>query len=418
MTKKPGATRRSTQVPGQLYGYSLQITRTVAHLLRARPGQSVSIEHLDDVATADPAGDTVEQDKSGLAHNPVSDRSLDLWKTLYNWMLAIRGGALKQETNFILYVAQNHHGSVIDRIHAATNQKEAEALVLALRDEIWGPAPKRAGRGSLPKNLRVFIDGVLSASDEAVALLFMNVSLVNGSGDPNGDLLPLLGEKALSEGALEEILQHLLGWTKRTIDRCIEKKIPAVVDWDEFNKQLVASAKKFDRSDSLLPSTRAEVMPADVRKELRNRTYVSQLKAINCIENELVRAVNDFLRAAVDRTTWSERGDVVENSFFEFEDGLQRAWDSQRTRVEIEQRGAIEEDRGRLLLAHCMGLQLRLQGMDIPAYFVPGSFHTMADTLQVGWHPRYHEILSRNTSHSTSQSEDVQAPIKEEGDEP
>src|SRR4051812_46484770 len=67
--------RGSTQVPGQLYGYLLQVTRFVAHLLRAHPGQAVSVEHLDDVATEGPDGVIAEQDKSGLAHNPVSDRS-------------------------------------------------------------------------------------------------------------------------------------------------------------------------------------------------------------------------------------------------------------------------------------------------------------------------------------------------------
>jgi hypothetical protein len=58
--------RRSTNVPGQLYGYLLQVTRSVAHLLRARPGQAVSVEHLDDVATQGPDGVIAEQDKSGL----------------------------------------------------------------------------------------------------------------------------------------------------------------------------------------------------------------------------------------------------------------------------------------------------------------------------------------------------------------
>jgi hypothetical protein len=36
---------------------------------------------------------------------------------------------------------------------------------------------------------------------------------------------------------------------------------------------------------------------------------------------------------------------------------------------------------------------MRLQGMDVPAYFVPGSFHTLADALRVGWHPKYREVL-------------------------
>lgn len=66
------------------------MTRSVAYLLRARPGQAVSVEHLDDVATQGPDGVVTEQDKSGLAHNPVADCSIELWKTLHNWVRASR----------------------------------------------------------------------------------------------------------------------------------------------------------------------------------------------------------------------------------------------------------------------------------------------------------------------------------------
>jgi hypothetical protein len=73
---------------------------------------------------------------------------------------------------------------------------------------------------------------------------------------------------------------------------------------------------------------------------------------------------------------------------------LERAWQNQKARVDIEQKAATEEDRGRLLYLNCSGLQMRLQGMDLPVYFVPGSFHTLADSLRLGWHPRYREVLS------------------------
>jgi hypothetical protein len=408
MTRK--SNKRSTQVPGQFYGYSLQITRVVAHLLRTHQGQSVSVEHVDDVATADAQGATIEQDKSGLSHNPVGNRSIELWKTLHNWVLAIREGALQQDTKFVLFVAQDHHGSVIDRINAVSNQADAAALVSALRDEFWGPAPAHATRAKLPIKLAMYVNGVLSASDDVLARLFMSLSLENGSGMPNDDLLLVLREKAIGAEAVEDVLKHLLGWAKRVIDKRLEKKLPAILTWEEFNKQLVGAAKKFDRSATILASAAAEVTPSEVQEELRSRTYVRQLKTVKCVEEELVRAVNDFLRAAVDRTTWSERGDVVEGSYYEFEDGLQRAWQSQRMRVEIEQKVAAEEDRGRLLYAHCMGLQLRLQGMDVPAYFVPGSFHAMADSLQVGWHPRYREVIAAGAARAAVTTPSPQEP--------
>lgn len=390
MAKRKG---RSTQVPGQFYGYSLQITRAVAHLLVAHEGQSVSVEHLDDVATS--SGDDVvaEQDKSGLAHNPVADRSVELWKTLHNWVHAIRDGALKSDTKFILYVAQDHHGSVIDRIHRIANKADAASLVLALRAEFWGRAPEYPARSKLPGALAEHVNGVLQASDEVLSHLFASLTFENGSGSPNDDLLPLLAEKAISEVAREDVLKHLLGWAKRTLDAHIEKKRPAILSWDDFHRQLVGAAKKFDRSGNLLAPTPADICQADIDLELRARTYVRQLEVVRCEESELSRAVNDFLRSAVDRTTWSERGDVLEGSFLEFEDGLERAWQSQKMRVEIEQKVAAEEERGRLLYANCMSLQMRLQGMDVPAYFVPGSFHTLADALRLGWHPKYREVV-------------------------
>ncbi|MBK7863201.1 MAG: hypothetical protein IPJ65_32245 [Archangiaceae bacterium] len=238
------------------------------------------------------------------------------------------------------------------------------------------------------------MNGVLSASDDVLAHMFASLTLENGTGSPNDDLLPLIAEKAISEEAREDVLKHLLGWAKRAIDKHVEKKQPPILTWEDFHKQLVGSAKKFDRSENVLASTPADVSQAEIDKELRGRTYVRQLEAVTCEEGDLVRAVNDFLRSAVDRTTWSERGDVIEGSFGEFEDGLERAWQSQKTRLEIEQKAAVEEDRGRLLYANCSGLQMRLQGMDVPAYFVPGSYHTLADTLRVGWHPRYREVFA------------------------
>lgn len=386
--------RRSNQVPGQFYGYSLQITRAVAHLLRARQGQSVSVEHLDDVATSSADGVVAEQDKSGLAHNPVADRSIELWKTLHNWVRAIRDGALKSDTKFVLFVAQGHHGSVIDRIHSVTNKADAAALVDVLRTEFWGKAPKYAARTELPSGLAEHVNAVLSASDDVLALLFASLTLENGSGSPNDDLLPLLGEKAISADAQEEVLKYLLGWAKRVIDKRIEKKQPPILTWEDFHKQLVAAAKKFDRSENVLTSTSVEITEAEVQKELRGRTYVRQLEAVNCEDGELLQAVNDFLRSAVHRTTWSERGDVIEGSFGDFEDGLGRAWQSQRAVVDIEQKALGEVDRGRLLYAKCMQLRVPLQGMEVPTFFVPGSFHTLADSLRVGWHPRYREVVA------------------------
>ncbi len=396
MTKVPKQPRKRKQdAPGQFYGYSLQITRVVAHLLRARPGQSVSLEHLDDVATSGPGSTSLEQTKSGLAHNPVSDRSIGLWKTLHIWIDAIRAGALEQDTRFVLYTAQPHKGAIAQRLHSTTSRIDAISLIEDIRNDFWGPPPDRALRSGIPEELGVHVNAVLAATNEVLARLIQSFSFETGSGAPNDDLIEALREKAaISEAALGPVLKHLLGWAKHAIDKSIESGKPPILAWEDFHRQLVGAAKKFDRLDSVLPSNAITLSPTEVRRELRGRVYVKQLEAIECSESELVQAVNDYLRASVDRTAWSERGDVVESSFDDFEDALKRAWINQKKRVEIEQSTRSNKDIGNLLLAYCMAHQLPLQGMQVPAYFIPGSYHSLADDRIVFWHPQFLNLIS------------------------
>jgi hypothetical protein len=51
-----GRKRRSTNVPGQFLGYSLQVTRLTDLLIKAKPGSWGSLEVLDDIALVDAEG--------------------------------------------------------------------------------------------------------------------------------------------------------------------------------------------------------------------------------------------------------------------------------------------------------------------------------------------------------------------------
>src|SRR5258708_40238501 len=81
--------RRSAQVPGQFFGYSLQAIRLLSLALDALPGTVLSLEVFEDVGTVDETGKALaSQTKSGWETNPVSDRAVDLWKPFSNWVAA------------------------------------------------------------------------------------------------------------------------------------------------------------------------------------------------------------------------------------------------------------------------------------------------------------------------------------------
>jgi len=389
-TKKANR-KRTTQAPGQFYGYSIQTTRMVARLLQCKHGQAVALEVLDDVSVTGGTEVLAEQSKSGLAHNPVADRSVDLWKTLYNWVEAIRSGALTTETRFVLYVAQPFDGSIVVKINKIDRAEDAVSVIAELRDEFWGVGQERVKKSILPESIEEYVNGVLEANDDTLSHLFAGFEFVTGTGSPVDDLIPLLKEKAIGDAAVNAILESILGWTKRKIEKLIEARKPPIVTWDEFNKMLIAAARKFDRSEMLSP-TPVEITESEVEDELQSRHYIQQLRWVDFDDGDLVRAVNDYLRSSIDRTTWSERGDVLESSFEEFSDRLERYWDSQRRLAGIELSGRPETQVGRAVLSHCLIVAVDLQGLEVPSYFVPGSYHALADTFSVGWHPRFEEL--------------------------
>src|SRR5258708_4537850 len=92
--------------PGQYLGYALQPLRLCYHLLDCPPGAQVSLEHTDDVAVHYLDGSQLlEQDKSALKQNPISDWADDLWKTIAHWLKGIKAGDIDPaSTTFSVYV--------------------------------------------------------------------------------------------------------------------------------------------------------------------------------------------------------------------------------------------------------------------------------------------------------------------------
>ncbi len=127
----------NTHVPDKLYGYGLQVRQMLYELLNCGIDSIVSIEKFDDVGVESGDEKTAIQTKSALSdRNPVSDRAVDLWKTLYNWTIALKEGELPLNfTLFTLVINVNKSGSIVTWLNQAHDEKEAELAYERIRDE-------------------------------------------------------------------------------------------------------------------------------------------------------------------------------------------------------------------------------------------------------------------------------------------
>lgn len=100
----------NTHVPDKLYGYGLQVRQMLYELLNCEIDSVVSVEKFDDVGVENGDEKTAIQTKSALSdRNPVSDRAVDLWKTLYNWLLALKESELPLDSTLFTLVLSLIH---------------------------------------------------------------------------------------------------------------------------------------------------------------------------------------------------------------------------------------------------------------------------------------------------------------------
>src|SRR5699024_9659280 len=121
----------SENAAGQLLGYTLQFPRALYHLTKCEPGEMVCVECLGDVAIEkDGIVMLSEEDKSSINSNPITDKSVDLWKTLYNWVNSINSGEFKGgKTIFLLYTNKKGRKGIAEEFSEAKNKEQVNQSI-------------------------------------------------------------------------------------------------------------------------------------------------------------------------------------------------------------------------------------------------------------------------------------------------
>jgi len=350
------------------------------------------VEVLDDVAVEDPSGEVqAVQTKSAAKTNPISNRSVELWKTINNWITAVRDGELKVEsTTFNLHLGRERRGPIAESFRNASTANSVGAAVDKARAEFFTPKGNKL-RAGIPEELGAILKVVFASENSKILQgIVTRFDLSFGAAYAYGELLDRLKTKFIDEDVAEDVLLHALGWVKKEIDNAIELDKPAVVSADKFRIELNAFRTRL-KSRNYLPSFAGE--PSLEQIELQKlRVFVRQLNLIESSDDQVLRAIADFLSARTDRVKWAEKGYVHSESLVEFENALRSLWLSHRDEVELDT-GEDEIVRGRRLMLRCLLEHLTLQGMPVMPAFVCGCFHSLADKPLIGWHPRYEALL-------------------------
>jgi hypothetical protein len=184
----------------------------------------------------------------------------------------------------------------------------------------------------------------------------------------------------------------MLGWVQIRLQEQHETGHPPAVSAEAFLKELTSCVRAVDR-DTILQSFGPPPTQEAIEAQIPGRAFIQQLSLIGCTYDELLSAAAAYLRAATDRTRWSEDGFVHKVSWDDYEADLKNQWESHRGMITLAYRDRTPEERGKMVLHQCCACKLKVQGAEVPAHFTPGSFHALADCEEIGWHPDFKSAL-------------------------
>jgi hypothetical protein len=372
--------------PGQYLGFALQPVRVFYHLLTCPRGAKVSLEFKDDVAIHHPGGRLVlEQTKSALRQNPISDWADDFWKAFENWRRMITAEEVdSQVTDYRLFVTPLKKGDFATAMSNAKDLDQAEQVLAGVRRKL-------ARLKSLP-GCAAHLQSFLNAPPEQRNTIVSRFTLETEGNDPIDAIRDAL-RPSVSDAHLDVIIKSGIGQAKQALDRLIQLGEAAILDADAFRRSFHAFVRK-NNLPGLLTSFAAVPDESLVANIAATRpTFIRQLELIEASDDDRLRAVSDYLRTSADKSDWAERGIIFPGSLDVWDDDLVRQHGMIRAEVADLHSDRPTPVQGRLLYRQCARHQAPLEGRAVPGHFVHGSFNDLADRRVLGWHSDHETLL-------------------------
>ena len=386
--------RKSTSVPGQALGYSLQYTKMTQLLANSPEGSEVEFEGLDDLSVLMPTGERkLYQTKSALASNPLADRSVAFWKTLANWADVVgKYGWDGTGLSLVIYVTNKVNiGQFAQQCGNAKDDGAVAAVIATIREGLWGTGPGFPERPKVAKELGPHVDRFFGARPEVQGIVVKAMCVETVAADIYTDLESIV--RFVDKRRWEDVLKHACGWTKEQVDKLIADRKPAVVTVDAFLQEMTTFIRKFNER-AILRTFAPDGPSSTETEQLKLRTFVRQLELIAIDYPDQLQAISDYHRAAIDRTQLGASGEIHPSSLDQLDEQLQRIWKNFSRQKAIQLKGHLPEEVGESVYRECIGAAVPIENQQPQAHFIPGCYHVLADDQRLGWHPKYKELLA------------------------
>lgn len=381
----------SNSIAGYLYQCRLALLIGL-RILPKNPNGHISIEKFDDISfeTEDHVQCLV-QAKHSVAPKSLSDSSPDVWKTFRIWLEDNKQGALGSTSTkrLLITTAMASEDSALAKLRYGTNKldrSEARKRLqkVALESEDKSTA---AGRAAF-----------LLLTEEEADVFLSTIDIL----DAQPDLHDLYDEiKAelflLSPDHVTEVAEAVEGWWLATVVTHLAGTVMDKIPLQNLIKKASEVGDSFGPT-GLPVATAAELSAPEYSAADENLLFVKQMRILKIVESAVHRGSQDFYRAQAQRSRWARENLLLDGEAAKFDAKLKDLWARKFDADCALQSGGNEDAKlmaGRVLFNWATIQQIPFRNI-IETWITAGSFHGLANMLEVGWHPDYLDIFGQD----------------------
>lgn len=380
---------------GSFLGFLYQIERAIFWLSITANDGIVGLEVDDDIVVKLNSGlgiNTIyEQAKHSKSSKiPYTDKGVDLWKTLSIWVEAVLREDINLDSCYFSLLTNK-------KLPETRLAKKLSNASLKNRDDIEALCGElKTIASTLKKAQRTFGDIVLSCPDEILmGLIDRIVVMDNGYTHNNNEMKKAIKNNlSISDGVpFDHIYNALFGYVTSTMINAWRQGEKGWLSVNSFNhqyNQLIAEFTKksfVEKTIDLLP-----VHPNDIKLN-QNKNYVEQLRLIDCSDDEVLKAIHDYVRAASERSRFAKDGELSEQKFKLYFEDLIDNWESLSKPIfKFANKPKDFVKIGYEVYYGTIKYKGKLNNYEPEqGYTHRGSYHHLADTELVGWHPEWNK---------------------------
>lgn len=370
-------------------GYLFQIRYALVLLLRSeKPDSAISIEKFDDVAFEERGEPTqLLQFKHHINHRGMlTDSSVDLWKTIRIWATGVRERSIDLSSTILSLVttgtAPERSAAALLRVGLGRDEAAALARLTA------------AGAASANLIVKEAHAALMSLGADAQLALFRRVNVLDDAPDvaTASEALAFILRFSTRPQFLTALSSRLEGWWfRRTIEHLKNPNAIPAISSREVQVEIADLAEQF-RRDNLPLDFPVEVDKDESELAPDERIFVEQLRAVMVSNLRIKKAISDYWRAFQQRSKWVREDLLLDRDLEEYEDRLVREWEELFLIMkENLTPGADPVLEGRNLYNNVViaGRHIPIRPAFPNPYVMRGSFHMLANSVKIGWHPDF-----------------------------